>query len=192
MRWAILATLAVLGLGCRGRAKGPVVPAAPPVAAAAEPVSVPQTAVRLPPEQPVPPEAVPPESKPQAPPPEATPAVPAPEPKPAVRTRPPAVVARPAPAPEPAPASPTTPEPLLRPVLTREQEQDLSTRIERSLAAAHQSLVRAGNADRQAAARVKAFIDQAVQARRQGDLIRARSLAERAEWLAADLIQAVK
>jgi hypothetical protein len=74
--------------------------------------------------------------------------------------------------------------------LTREQQQDLEKRIERSLAAAQQWLDRAGAADRQAAERVKAFLKQAQEARQQGDLIRARSLAERAEWLAADLARA--
>jgi hypothetical protein len=72
-------------------------------------------------------------------------------------------------------------------VLSPEQERDLLARIDRSLASVRDSLARAGNADRQAAARIQAFVEQANQARRQGDLNRARSLAERAATLAADL-----
>ena len=189
----VLVTLAVLTLGCKARAKGPTVAAAPKVAAAAEPISVPQTTVQLPPAQPVPPEAVPPEPQPK-PPPVALPDTPPPQPKPVTPARPPAaVVLRPAPPPEPdpSPVTTTTPPPL-RPVLTREQEQDLSARIDRSLTAAQKSLDQAGHADRQAAERVRAFLEQARHARKQGDLIRARSLAERAEWLAADLVRTAK
>jgi len=188
-----LVALVVVSLGCKGRVKGPAVAAPPRVAAAAEPISVPQTPVRLPPAQPVPPEAVPPEPQPK-PPPEALPVTPAPPPKVAAPPRPPAaVVLRPAPAPEPeAPAAATPTLPPLRPVLTREQENDLRTRIDRSLTAAQKSLTQAGHADRQAAERVRAFLEQAQHARKQGDLIRARSLAERAEWLAADLVRTTK
>jgi len=190
-----LVTLAVLSLGCKGRIKGPAVAAAPRVAAAAEPISVPQTPVQLPPAQLVPPEAVPPEPQPKQSPPATTlPVAPAPRPKPVAPARPPAAVWRPAPAPEPeAPAAASTAvPPPLRPVLTREQEQDLRTRIERSLTAAQKSLAQAGHADRQANERVRAFLEQAQHARKQGDLIRARSLAERAEWLAADLVRTTK
>jgi hypothetical protein len=189
MRRAILAALLVALLGCKGKPKGPVVAAAPKPAP--EPISVPQTAVRLPPEQPIPPDAVAPEPAIRTPGPtvelEASP----PAPKPVTRTRAPrAAPPRPAPAeaarasPEPPPPEPAPP---LRPVLSPEQERDLLARIDRSLASVRDSLARAGNADRQAAARIQAFVEQANQARRQGDLNRARSLAERAATLAADL-----
>lgn len=193
MKGAILVTLAVvMSLGCKGRIRGPAVAPAPRVAVTAEPVSVPQTAVQLPPAQPVPAEAVPPEPEPK-PPPAAVKAPPPSQSKPEVRPRPPAaVVSRPAPEPEPPPVTQSAPAPPLRPVLSRQQEQDLQSRISRSVAAAQKSLAQAGHADRQAAERVKAFLEQAQQARRQGDLIRARSLAERAEWLAADLIRSTK
>ena len=75
------------------------------------------------------------------------------------------------------------------------QERELGETIDRGLAAAERSLARAGvkqsDQERYASAlRVRAFIDQARQARRQGDLNRARSLAERAELLASDLARA--
>jgi hypothetical protein len=72
-------------------------------------------------------------------------------------------------------------------VLTAEQVRDLRNRIERAMNAARQSLDRARTADRQGVERVRALLEQARQARDQGDLVRARSLAERAEALAADL-----
>jgi hypothetical protein len=186
MKWMAVLALAVAAVGCKGKAKTPAV--APLPRAAAEPVSVPQTTVRLPPEQPVPPGATPPPREPPSAPPAVAPVTPAPQPKPVTRTRPSAPPpSRPAPAEPPAQPPPAAAPPALRPVLTPEQERDLRDRIERSMTAARQSLSRARAADRQAAERVKAFLEQARQARDQGDLVRARSLAERAEWLAADL-----
>lgn len=80
-------------------------------------------------------------------------------------------------------------------MLSPQQERELRRSIDRSLAAAEQHLkqVKAQPSDQEryaSAERVRAFIAQAQQARRQGDLNRARSLAERAELLASDLARA--
>ena len=74
-------------------------------------------------------------------------------------------------------------------MLSAEQEQDLRRRLDRSLAAAEKSLAQAGAGPqrRTEVERVRSFIEQAQQARRQGDLVRATSLAERAELLASGL-----
>ena len=190
----VVVVLAVVAPGCKlARAKAPPVAAAPrprggpggaPVTTS-EPLSLPQTTVRLPPPQPIPPEAVPPE--PQAP--VGEPTLPPPRPKAAERARP-APAAVPAPAREGAGSSPQ-----LRPQLSAEQERDLWRQIDQNLAAAERALTQArierSDKERYAAAeRVRAFIEQAQQARRLGDLVRAKSLAERAQLLASDLAQA--
>ena len=180
--------------------------AAPPALSPNEPLSSPQVTDRLPPSQPVPAEAVPPDTVPLPEPPvvEIPPAPPAstepvPPPRPAAvrRQRPTATAA----APQPEASAPTEPvhsdavagpPPQLRPMLTAAQERQLQLSITRSLNAAEQGLKRAAipASDRErlaSAARVRAFIEQAQQAVQQGDLNRARSLAERAELLASDL-----
>ncbi len=183
--------------GCK-RTKAPVVAAAPAPVASAEPVSVPQVTNRLPPPQPIPPEAIPRES-------ETTVArEPEPEPEPAqaprspqrprqAATGPATVAPPPAPAPQ-TPAPGTAPGPQLRPMFTPPEERDLRDRIERSLGAAEQLLARVASepGKRSAVARVRGFIRQAKEARDKGDLNRARSLAERAEVLASDLARTSK
>lgn len=196
---ALVVIVAGLALGCKAKPKAPTVAAAPIARAgvAAEPLSTPQTAVRLPPSQPIPPGAAPPEPEPPRPaavPESEAPVQPAAPPS---RTRPAPVAAGPRSAAPSPPQVRSSPAPQLRPLLTPEEEQDLRRRIDRSLASAEQSLARARrepvHKDRQAAAeRVRAFIEQAQQARRQGDLVRARSLAERAELLASDLAQTAR
>lgn len=182
--------------------------ATPTVLSPNEPLSSPQVTDRLPPSQPVPAEAVPPDTVPLLEPPVVaiTPAPPvsepAPQPRPAVRRPRPAAAAT-APQPEipaPEPAHTDTvagPPPQLRPMLTPAQEKQLQLSINRSLNAAEQGLKRAAipASDRErlaSAARVRAFIEQAQQAVQQGDLNRARSLAERAELLASDLARSPK
>lgn len=198
--WAALVVVAALLGGCKLLKKGPqAAPAPAPVVAAAatEPLSAPQTAERLPPPQPIPPGAVPPE--PAA---ATVEPVPAPPPRPLPKAR---QAAGPAAAPAPATQAPAAPPfpppgtagpPQLRPVFGAGQERDLRDRIDRSLAAAEQYLSRVGAqpSDRRyaAVARVEGFIKQARQARDQGDLNRARSLAERAELLASDLARTSK
>ena len=75
----------------------------------------------------------------------------------------------------------------MRPMLTASQEQDLQRRLDRSITAAEKVLTQVGAAPqhRTEVERVRSFIEQAQQARRQGDLVRATSLAERAELLAS-------
>ncbi len=90
-----------------------------------------------------------------------------------------------------APPAAASPSPQLRPLLTTEQETDLNRRFQRSLEQAEKSLGRVPPHRQQEVSveRAKAFIKQAQQAQRQGDLIRATSLAERAELLASELAQ---
>ena len=195
LAWLALALLVCAG-GCK-RAKAPVVAAAPPPpVVSAEPVSVPQVTNRLPPPQPIPPEAIPREPE------IATTPEPEPEPAQAPRTtqRPrqaasgPATVTPP-PAPQtPTPAAPAGPPPQLRPVFPGQEERELRDRIERSLASAEQLLARVASdpGKRSAVARVRSFIKQAEQARDKGDLNRARSLAERAVVLGSDLARTTK
>jgi len=199
--WAAVLALA-LGLtpGCR-RAKPKSPPAAAPspglvAVASAEPLSSPQTTARLPPPQPIPPEAIPAEPELPAAPPAAPRAT---RPKAAPRTRPPAAAPTPvSPAPPSVAAPPREgPGPQLRPLLTAEEERKLRRQIEQSLGRAARSLeklrIPAADKDRLAAVeRVRAFVEQAQQARRQGDLARAQSLAERAELLALDMASTSK
>jgi hypothetical protein len=181
--------------GCRKRQQT-ATPPTPVVIAATEPLSVPQTAVYLPPWQPIPPEAIPPE--PQA---EQIPAPPELTPTPPTQRPPLASPPRPRPPttgaavqtvnpPPPARTGPGAGAPL-QPLLTQQQEQDLRRRIEGSLNAAQRALAQVRNAPQRRTEmdRVRSFVDQAQQARSQGDLERARSLAERAETLALDLVR---
>jgi hypothetical protein len=195
------AAFASLMFGCGWRHKAASAPPAPVTVAAAGPLSSPQVTDPLPPPQPVPPEAIP------RPPEEQQPAEPAPpqpppgnveRPHPAVSSRgpvgPTAPPAAAPPPPHPPPAAAGA-APQLRPMLSAAQERELRGMIERSLMSAEQYLAQAGSrpADKERSAdaeRVRAFIEQAHQAWKQGDLNRARSLAERAELLAAALARA--
>ncbi len=196
---AVVAALALLGCRLLRHTSAAAQPAAAPrvvaAAATAEPVSAPQTTERLPPPQPIPPGAIPAVQEPEEETPATEPAPPqAPRQKAPVRRAPTPVATAPAPAPEPATSPPaaTAPAPQLRPMLTPGEEQDLQQRIERSLLAAERFLAQAGAADKDEVARVRSFIEQARQARSQGDLNRARSLSDRAELLASGLARAPK
>jgi len=199
----VAAGLAAAGLflpACkRSKAKAPVVAASPGPAlvpaASAEPLSTPQTAARLPPPQPIPAEAIPPEPEVEvaaAPPAPKTAPTKAPvrvlrQSVPAATGTAPANPATAVPAPEPPPSGPQ-----LRPLLTPEMEREINRKVDLHLAAADRLLERLPSRplDKEqsaAAGRVRAFIEQAQKARRQGDLVRANSLAERAELLATDL-----
>jgi hypothetical protein len=190
---ALVAMMAVLAAGCkRNRPKVTPAAAAAVAVAAAEPLSVPQTAVRLPPPQPIPPEAIPPEEPGPAPV-EAAPVPPRPaaKPRPAPATPP---LTPPAPAANTAPANAG---PQLRPLFTAEQARQLNRQIDDSLADAQRRLdqARSRGPDRDRAAaieRVRTFVEQAQQARRAGDLNRAKSLAERAAALASDLVKGAR
>ncbi len=193
----VFALGALLASGCsKNKAKAPLPPpaAAPVAVASAEPLSAPQTSVQLPPPQPIPPEAIPPEPVPQ---PEVT-AEPAP-PKPAPRIR-----IGPVPPPNHVPAAPNnhttparesppaSPGPQLRPLFTPEQERNLRRQIVENLTAAERSLSRLRQPQSSSADRVRAFMVQARQAQQEGDLNRARSLAERAALLAQDLVKSAR
>jgi len=84
----------------------------------------------------------------------------------------------------------------LVPLLTPEQQHDQNVRIDRSLAAAAKSLTavekRPLSAAQQAAvAQIRGFMAQAEQLRKT-DLTGARSLAERAQLLARDLLNSLR
>ncbi|HZS51145.1 MAG TPA: hypothetical protein VFA54_09810 [Bryobacterales bacterium] len=202
---AVLVTVLLLSSGCIFQHRTPQA-AAPPVAAPAPgPLSSPQITETLPPPQPIPAGAVPPEIG--AP---VAASLPSPEIPPAPPPRPVRRNVRPTTVPPPAaaavapparnegnPSVATAASPQLRPMLTAAQERQLQQSINRSLANAEQLLARLGNvqSDRERAASValvRSFIEQAQQARRKGDLNGARSLAERAELMAADLSQGAK
>jgi hypothetical protein len=194
----VLLLAVVLMPGCwrPGRAKAPAIPAAPVAVASAEPLSVPQTTVHLPPWQPIPAEAVPPE--PEAAPPTLTP-TPAPErpvtpPPPRPRPAAKGATVEPPPSAPPAPVRPPPAGGQLRPMLTASQEQDLQRRLDRSIIAAEKVLAQVGSAPQHQTEveRVRSFIEQAQQARHQGDLVRATSLAERAELLASGVASSPK
>lgn len=101
-----------------------------------------------------------------------------------------------APATEPEPPAAVAPLPQLEQVLTPEQRQAYTEEIERNIANAQKAVAalqgRRLNRDQATyLARVRAFIDQANEARN-GDLFRARNLAERASVLAEDLLKSVE
>src|SRR5713226_4032871 len=96
--------------------------------------------------------------------------------------------------PKPAPAP--TESPRLVPLLTPEQQRDQNVRIDRSLAAAAKSLTAVekrplSSAQQAAVAQIRGFMDQAEQLRKT-DLTGARSLAERAQLLAHDLLNRLR
>ncbi len=146
------------------------VPAAPEIANTEPDVS--QTGPSLPPE-PLPP---PPHRRPTRP-----------------RAHEDADATSPAPEPEPPPAV-TLPQ--FEQVLTPEQTKAYNEEIERDIADAQRSVAMVENRrlDREQTtylARVRAFIDQANEARK-ADLFRARNLAERARVLGEDLLKSVQ
>ena len=120
-------------------------------------------------------------------------------PPPKRRTRPPrphedADVTPPVPETPAAPAP--VPLPQLEQVLTPEQRQAYAEEIERNIANARKAVAalegrRLSREQTTYLARVRAFIEQADEARR-GDLFRARNLSERASVLADDLLKSVQ
>ena len=127
--------------------------------------------------------ATPPPAPAAAAPAESTPAPPPPR-KPAPRPEPP----KPAPAP--------TESPRLGALLTPEQQRDQNARIDHSLGAAAKSLSAVENrtlltAQQAAVTQIRGFMAQAEQLRKT-DLTGARSLAERAQLLARDLLNSLR
>ena len=101
-----------------------------------------------------------------------------------------------APAPDQPPPQQAVPLPRLEQILTPEQRQAYNEEIERNISNAQRAVaaLESRRLDRDQLtylARVRAFIDQANEARR-GDLFRARNLAERARVLAEDLLKSVQ
>ena len=173
----------------RAAAPKPAAPAAIPAAPAAEPMSVPQTQVTLPTPQPIPAEAlatVRPEALPDSAPanPVARPArVPAsPRPEPRQQTAIPA----PPPAIQPAPGR------RLRPVETPEERQRLLAGITARQRQVLDVLARAkirqlSPAEKSAADRIQAFLEQTDAAVKDQDLQQAEALSNRALLLCQDL-----
>jgi hypothetical protein len=99
------------------------------------------------------------------------------------------------PAPEPAP-EPPPPVPDLGQILTAQQQQEYNQAIDRSIDRAQRNLAALGgrrlNPEQTLAVeRIKTFIQQALEARK-ADLLRAKSLAERADVLAEDLLRSIQ
>lgn len=103
----------------------------------------------------------------------------------------------PAPAPPPVPApEPPPPVPDLEQILTAQQQQEYNQAIDRSIDRARRNLAALGgrrlNPEQTLAVeRIKTFIQQALEARKT-DLLRAKSLAERADVLAEDLLRSIQ
>ncbi len=176
-RLSALLALLLLAASCNPfrRSKPP----APPPAPAQRPVSQPADQDMIPP----PPELPAAEPKlPTAEPPQVTPPKPPPS-KPSRKAQPKAQA--PAPAPPAAQPSPPPAElPQLRPVLTAEEQRQLNQLIDARLARARAALAKAP--DSGTARQVRTFIAQCEEARKT-DLLRAASLAERADLLAQQL-----
>jgi hypothetical protein len=100
------------------------------------------------------------------------------------------------PAPEPEPPAAAVPLPQFEQVLTPEQTKAYNEEIERNIGDAQRAVAMVENRrlNREQTtylARVRAFIDQANEARK-ADLFRARNLSERAQVLAEDLLKSVQ
>lgn len=129
---------------------------------------------------------------------ETIPGPPAAQPQPPQRSRriPADTRVQPSPTEAPNPA-PSSPEPLrLGPMTTPEQERDLNSQIDQALARAVSNLGAIGNRrltkDQQSAvAQVQSFVRQARELRKT-DLAAARSLAQRADILARDLLGSLR
>ena len=196
-RRVIAVAACALAVACGKKDIAPV-PSTPAVAAPApelprvrsEPVSEPQIVATLPPEQPIPPEALPDVPAPLAvdPPRRAT--------DPAAGGNAGDVPDEPAKPAEPAAATTQTPSLRLGRILTPEERETFNESIENSLSAAQRSLAvvlqRSPNPEQtDEVKRVRAFIRQAEATRKQ-DLPLAKNLAERAKLLAEDLARSVQ
>ena len=177
-------------LGKKTTAQTP--PAPKPAAvqpASSEPLSIPQTAAKLPPPQPVNPEALAtvPEAQPLPAPPETT--------LPQRPRRPPAVVMTKPPETPPVPPPMAAEErpPRLQPLVTPEQQGRLletinerTKRVKERLnqIKQHRQLT---NQEGGIVKRINSFLDQSALATQRGDLIQADALTERAAILAEEL-----
>jgi outer membrane biosynthesis protein TonB len=197
MRGAILCLVVMLA-GCTVRNQQqtvvptPPAPAAAPQPAAEAPFSIAQTSVRLPPPQPVNPDAIPAAPVEQPPAPEKAEQTPAPKP-------PRRVVTTPKPEPE-QPAAPTTPapatsqqdkQPAIQPILNAEEQKRLQDAI---LARRHEIddvLARTKGHlsahDKTLVERIHSFLELSDNAEKRGDYTQADALSERALILAREL-----
>jgi hypothetical protein len=188
----LVVLLTTFQTACHKKQAGIPVPPAPAPSAtspdsATPPIETPPVPTTI---QPVPP-------TPTTQPPPTTPAVPTPteeQAKPPVRRPPRTTPTNPATPSNPAPA-PNQP-PRLGTMLTPEQQRQFNNDIDRSLRRAQASLHSIGNrqltADQhERVVQVESFIQQA-QAARKSNLTGAKSLAERAEVLARDLVASLR
>ena len=170
-RFAAVVSLLLLGASCNPfrRAKPPAPPPAPAQRPVSQPVDQDVIPIPPPPELPAPEPKLPPAEMPQVTPPKPPPA------KPARKTQPKA---------QPQAQAPAAELPQLRPVLTAEEQRQLYQLIDARLARARAALAKAP--DSATARQVRTFIAQCEEARKT-DLLRAASLAERADLLAQQL-----
>jgi len=171
----------------------PAVTVPPSAPAPTEPLSIPQTQVMLPRPQPLNPEAL-------VTPPPTTSTEPS---TPRVTSRrshggtPPAAKASPSPKPEAAetadtpPALAEAPRPRIEPLLPEDQRRQLQEEISSRLKEVEQMLNRiaAKHPSRSATETIKSFKDLSYQALEQGDIQKAKGLADRAFLLAQDLLR---
>jgi hypothetical protein len=192
---AVVIAGALTGSGCvlsRKKAAAQTPPAPKPAAtqsASNEPLSIPQTDVKLPPPQPVNPDALAtvPEAQPLPAPPETN--------LPQRPRRPPAVVLTKPPEtpPAPPPSAPAEERPTrIQPLVTPEQQgrilDTLNERKRRIDERLHQMERRHPTEQEQnIIARIRSFQDLSEQARKRGDLAQADALSERALILAQEL-----
>ena len=196
IRWGIAVAVCALVAGCGQKDIAPppptpaiIAPTPAPPRASSDPVSEPQIIVTLPPEQPIPPDALSDVPAPLAvdPPRQAT--------EPAERENPATVPGEPAHPAEPASTSPPSGLRLGR-ILSLDERKTFNASIDQSLSMAQRSLAivlrRNPTPDQtEAVKRVRAFVRQA-QATRKQDLPLAKNLAERAKLLAEDLARSVQ
>jgi outer membrane murein-binding lipoprotein Lpp len=186
----LAAALSVLGFvlaGCASHAK--------PLAAAAQPasLSVPQTHVALPPEQPLDPDALSTEASAAGPAPVAPAAAPAaptaPAVAPRVRRPAPAVAAQPAEPPAVQPAEAPVERPTIQALVPAQEQQKLKDSTEARKKEVRATLARMAArrlspADQDLVKRIEFFLSQSDQAERRGDMSQADAFAQRAQDLA--------
>jgi hypothetical protein len=192
---ALALALAASSSSCRlFRKSAKAAPAPPPPPAASKTSTGPPKPAEAPPPPELPPGK--PSLEQQLPVP--APRLPAPPQKRGSRRLPakPAPAPPPAPPPEPAPEPAPPPVPELGQILTPQQQQEYNQAIDRSIYRAQRNLAAWGgrrlNPEQTLAVeRIKTFIQQALEARKT-DLLRAKSLAERADVLAEDLLRSLQ
>lgn len=174
-----LCALALGASGCRKR----TLQAAPPAVVSP---SLPETK----------PETKPDATKPETPP-EITPAAPPPATSHVPQSRPAPVKPRPA-SPEPAPPPPKPAPPQISPRLTPEEQAEAERHINEDISLAERNLRAASGKQQQLNAaqldlieKIRGFLVQAREAKRAGDWVRARNLAQKAQVLSNELVNSL-